>query len=481
MTALNSSGQGVLWRARSLLRSGFSKSTTIADRSRERYRRAAMTGAAATFSKVVSLGTSILTVRLTFQYLGAERYGVMMTITSVIMMLGFADLGMSNGLINIIANALGHEDRDEAKRVAASAFWMLTAVAAVFTLGAAVAYPFIDTSRLFNVHTPAAVRESGPALLVFFACFVLQLPLGTVRGTQSGMQKGFLNNLWNAFGALLSLGAVLFAIHFKAGLPVLVLSISGPLVFTALLNGVELFGVSHQELFPSPGAFSRKAATGLLHTGMMFFLQQVGYSVGMQTDNVVIAQILGAKAVADYAVPARLFSMLPGFLVMVSASMWPAYADALARSDGPWIRRSFMRVMLVGTAITIVATTFLTIFGNEILAIWVGPQMRASAIMLTVFGLQSVLYAYLQPVNFLLNGIGQFRVQVICGLLMAAVNLVLSILFVKHYGIVGAVLGTVIALLVVQVVPLTIVTKRVLSKLGQDSAKPSPEPVRAPS
>ena len=140
-----------------------------------------------------------------------------------------------------------------------------------------------------------------------------------------------------------------------------------------------------------------------------------------------------------------------------------------------------MRVMLVGTAITIVATTFLTIFGNEILAIWVGPQMRASAIMLTVFGLQSVLYAYLQPVNFLLNGIGQFRVQVICGLLMAAVNLGLSILFVKHYGIVGAVLGTVIALLVVQVVPLTIVTKRVLSKLGQDSAKPSPEPMSAPS
>jgi O-antigen/teichoic acid export membrane protein len=431
-----------------------------------------MTGAAASLGKIVSLGTSILTVRLTFRYLGAERYGMWMTISSVVMMLGFADLGMSNGLVNMVANAMGREDRQAAKGTIASAFWMLSTIAAVVSLGSIAAYPFINTSKLFNVHSPTAVREAGPALLVFFLCFVITLPLGTVRGTQTGMQNGFINNLWNILGSIASLVALLIAIHSDAGLPVLVLSLAGPPLVASLLNGVELFGFSHPELLPSPSAFSRKSASRLFHTGMMFFLLQLSFSVGMQTDNVVIAQILGAKSVADYAVPARLFNVIPGFLVMVSASMWPAYADALARSDGQWIRRSFMRVAIGGTAITILATTILILFGNRILAVWVGPQIHASAALLTVFGLQCVLYAYLQPVSFLLNGIGKFRIQVITGLAMAALNLALSILFVRRYGVIGAVLGTVTSLVLVVVVPLTIVTMRTLNKLGRHPAGP---------
>jgi O-antigen/teichoic acid export membrane protein len=472
MDNVTSSVRSFWLRARSILRLRSGKLENAQDRSRERYRRAAWTGAAAALGKIVSFGTSILTVRLTFRYLGEERYGMWMTITSVVLMLGFADLGMSNGLVNIVANSLGQRDQLAAKKAIASVFWMLSAIAIVLTLAMGIAYPFLETSRMFNVHSPTAVRESGPALLVLFLCFVLNLPLGTVRGAQTGMQKGFVNSLWSALGTIASLIALLIAIHFRAGLPVLVLSLSGAPLVASLLNGVEFFGWSHPELLPNVGAFSRDSATRLFHTGMMFFLLQVSGSIGMQTDNVVIAQILGAKAVAAYAVPARLFNMVNLFLGIVSGTMWPAYADALACSDGPWIRRTFIRVTLWGTVIAVVGTTILIIFGNRILAIWVGPQMLASPTLLTVFGLQCALYAYLQPIAFLLNGLGQLRAQVTCAMLMAVLNLGLSIYFVKHYGIIGAVLGTVIALTVVVVVPLTLVTRRTLRELAHHPQKP---------
>ncbi len=425
------------------------------------------------------MGTSILTVRLTFRYLGAERYGMWMTITSVVLMLGFADLGMSNGLINMVANAMGREDRKAAKESVTSAFWMLSAIAAAVTLGMIAVYPFINTSRLFNVHSPTAIRESGPALLVFFICFAANLPLGVVRSTQLGMQNAFIGNLWSTLGTVASLVALLIAIRLHAGLPLLVLSLSGPPVLAWLLNGVELFGFSQPDLLPSLNSFSRESASRLFRTGMMFFLLQLSVTVGMQTDNVVIAQIMGAKAVAAYAVPARLFNIIPGFLAMVSVSMWPAYADALARSDGPWIRKSFIRVTAFGTAITILATALLVIFGNRIMAFWVGPQVHASAALLVVFAMQCLLYSYLHPILFLMNATGQFRVTVISGLAMAASNLALSILLVKRYGIIGAVLGTVTSLLIVQAVPLTLVTTRLLRRFGQKPAGPDAEPLSA--
>lgn len=206
----------------------------------------------------------------------------------------------------------------------------------------------------------------------------------------------------------------------------------------------------------------------------MFFLLQVSISVGMQTDNVVIAQILGAKAVAAYAVPARLFNIIASFITLLSGSMWPAYADAMARRDGPWIQRSFRRVMLAGTLITLGATIVLVVLGNRLLALWVGPQMQASLMLLTIFGLQCLVFSYLQPINFLLNGIGELKSQVVCAVAMAVVNLGLSIFFVKRYGIVGAVLGTFVAQLTVQVIPLTVIARTQLKKLGEIDPISSP-------
>lgn len=450
------------------------KPESAEEHSRERYRRAAMTGTTAALGRVVSLGTSIITVGLTFRYLGAERYGMWMTISSVVMMFVFADLGMNNGLINVIADATGKADLKTARQATASAFWLLSAVALLITFFGVIAYPHLNTSRIFNVQSSLAIQESGPALLAFFLCFVMNVPLGIVRATQTGLQCAYVNNLWRMLGSLSSLGALLIAIHLRAGLPALVLSLSGPPVLIAILNGAELFGWSHRELLPHPRDFSRAVASRLLHIGLMFFLLQVSISVGMQTDNVVIAQILGAKAVASYAVPARLFNIVVSFVTMLSGSMWPAYADAMARRDSHWIRKTFRRVTLAGTLITLGVTALLVLLGNQILALWVGPQMQASTWLLVIFALQCLVYSYLQPINFLLNGIGELKSQVICAIAMAAVNLGLSILFVRRIGIAGAVLGTLVAQLAVQTIPLTIIARTRLRNL--DEISPASEP-----
>ena len=128
-------------------------------RSRDRYLRAAFTGGASALFKVVSFGTSILTVRWTLHYLGAERYGMWITITSVVMLLMFSDLGMGNGLIKAVADSMGRDDVQEARKAITSAFVMLTGIAILLALLSIAIYPFVDSSRLFNVHSYLAVRE----------------------------------------------------------------------------------------------------------------------------------------------------------------------------------------------------------------------------------------------------------------------------------------------------------------------------------
>ena len=441
-------------------------SEVLLNRSHERYRLAALNGISGLLCRMTSFIASVLTVSLTFRYLGAERYGMWMTITSIVAMLGFADLGMSNGLINLIAEALGKESIDEARKAASSAFWILCVTASIMLVIGVVSYPYLNAAAIFNVSSSKARGEAGPALAVFALCFISQIPLGAVRGVQSGLQKGFANNLWASAGAAGSLIGMLIAIHFEMGLPFLILSVSGPPILAMLLNGVELFGFSHPELRPDPKHFSSQVASNVLHTGFMYLILQLSITIGVQTDNVVIAQILGSKAVADYAVPARMFNLVTSFLVMLSGVMLPAYADAFARNDGLWIRRTFLRISVIGTVVACASALFLVIWGNRILKIWVGPQIQASTVLLLTFASLSVVYAYLQPINFMLSGIRRFKVAVICAILNAVVNLGLSIFFVKRLGIIGAVLGTLVSYVLIQVIPLTFETWRVLKGLA---------------
>ena len=73
------------------LRSLLSISPTSEDeqgRSVKRYRRVALTAMTSILSKVIVLATTIISVPLTFHYLGAERYGLWMTITSSVLFSG---------------------------------------------------------------------------------------------------------------------------------------------------------------------------------------------------------------------------------------------------------------------------------------------------------------------------------------------------------------------------------------------------------
>lgn len=460
-------GQAAISRILTAFRRNPVTPDTAHGRSRERYRRAALWGSTSFIAKALSMGVSLITVRLAFRYLGAERYGMWMTITSIVLMFGSADLGMSGGLVNHIADAAGRGDKDDERRASSSAFWMLSGVTSILAIGMLAAYPFLNTARMFNVHSPTAIHESGPAFLAFFYCFVLNLPLGTARGVQVGLQKGYVNSLWLILGIILSLVALLIAIHLRVSLAILVLSLSGPPLIASILNATELFGWSHRELMPRLKNFSRAAASRLLHTGLMYFLLQLSLTIGMQTDNVVIAQILGAKSVADYAVPARLFNILIALSSMVTGTFWPAYTEAFARSEGAWVRRAFLRVTTVLLGANLLGATVLILFGNRILAFWIGREFQTSTGLFAALGAMSVISSFVGSTSVLLNGLSKFRAQVIFGLLMAGLNLPLSIFFVRRYGIVGAALGTIIAQTLVQVIPMTILVRDSLRDISR--------------
>src|ERR1700692_3845800 len=76
----------------------------------------------------VQVSTSLITIPLTVHYLGDERFGLWMTISSVLAMANFADFGIGNGLLNAVADAYGKDDYERIRRAVSSGFAVLFGV-----------------------------------------------------------------------------------------------------------------------------------------------------------------------------------------------------------------------------------------------------------------------------------------------------------------------------------------------------------------
>lgn len=449
----------------SVLRLKTFDTSTPEGRSKERYRRAALTTLAQVFTKGVSALTILVSVPLTLNYLGTERFGMWMTISSVVLMLGFADLGMGLGLMNAVSEAHGREDRQAAVNSVSSGFVMLSTVALVILAGFALAYPFIPWPGLFNVKSQIAVQEAGPAMAVFVACFALNLPLGVVQRVQMGYQEGFVNSLWESAGKVLGLLGLLLVIYLQAGLVWLVLAVAGAPVLAWLFNSLILFGFRRPWLRPRWNQANFAGAAKIFRIGIMFFFLQITVSLAFTSDNLVAAQVIGPEAVAQYSVAYRMFSVAMLMASLLAGPLWPAYGEALARGDIPWVKRTLIRSLVITIFIAGIPSLFFVILGPWIIQLWVGSGITISFLLLLGLGLWTTMSAVGHAMAMFLNGANILRFQVVCGLIMAVSALGAKIWLAKTIGLPGIIWGTIIAFFFCCLLPYGFYVSRLFSKL----------------
>lgn len=434
-------------------------------RAKQRYQRAGLTAVVALGARGLTMLMSLLTVPLTLNYLGPERYGMWMTISSIIALLSFTDLGVGNGLINAVTRAIARSDLADARRQVSSAFMILMLVAAGVGILFVLTYPVVSWARVFAVSSTLAVSEAGPGMAAWVACFLLGLPLSVAAQVRLGRQEGYFVHMLSVGGNLVAVAALLIVILTRQGLPALVFAMAGPPLLAMGLNWVLLFGRHAAALRPSLRLVSLRTGWALLRAGFLFFVLQIAIAVAFTSDSLVAAQVIGPVAVAEYAVVSKLF-MIPTLIVATILSpLWPAYGDAIARGDLLWARSTLVRSLRGGLAVTVPLSVFLVTFGMPIIRLWVGPTVTPPLLLLLGFGIWVVMSAVGTSVAMLLNGAHEIGVQAAAAVVMALANITLSIWLASRIGVAGVMWGTVITYGVFTLLPMAFYVPRVLRRI----------------
>ena len=314
-------------------------------------------------------------------------------------------------------------------------------------------------------------------MAVFIVVWAVNIPLDVVQRVQIGYQKGFVNYLWQGLGSVFTLAGALIAIKLQAGLPWLVLALTGGPLLGVALNGVVEFGWVRPWLRPAWSCVRRAVAGRIMRLGAMFFLLQLAMTVGYATDNIVIAQVLGSAQVTQYAVPARLFAFITMLVSMLMAPLWPAYGEALARGDAAWAARTLRRSLILTAFLAGAPSVVLVVFGSQILHLWVGNSVNAGTWLLLGLCFWTLLSCLGATAAFFLNGSGRLRFQVACALVMAPTALVLKILFAHWWGVAGVAWATVIPYTLFVVIPTAVYLPRLLKRMMPLETSSAPEAV----
>jgi O-antigen/teichoic acid export membrane protein len=431
-------------------------------RSLERYRRITLTAFTSLGAKGITLLTAVVVVPLTFRYLGPERYGLWMTITSFVLFLGFADLGIGNGLTARIAESHGQENQAEAAKCVSCAFYFLLPLSAILMLVFAGAFHHVSWQSVYGVRSPLAVREAGWATAVLLVCSALNMPLGTALRVELGYQQGYVADIWNASGSLLALAGILFVVKHGGGLPQLVLAVAAlPLVVNAV-NWIVQFWFIRPELRPRISLFDIATARQLFAIGGLFFVQQCFGLIYYLSDNIVIARTMGATEVARYAVLQRIFSigLITQYFV---APLWPAISEAVARHDLHWAartaRRALAGILLLGT----VCSVSLLMASRYLMKRWSGVDPGPIDSLRIGFAVWVVLVGYIATMNALLNQRAVMKFHVLIFGLASLTSLALKLFFATHGSIAGVIWATNIGFGVIYVVPAAVLSLRSLS------------------
>lgn len=422
-------------------------------RAAERYRRAALTALSAAIARAATITVAFVSVPLCIGYLGNERYGMWLTLSSLFSFAYVADLGVTAGLQLAISRCDARDDQVEARRYVASAMAILLTTCAVGALVLGILLLVVDWPGVFNVASPQARAEAGLAAVVYGATWLLNILTAVVTRINYGYQEGYVTNGWQILGTGLSLSAVVVCVRLELGLPALVFALAGAPAVALIFNGTQLFGWRRPWLRPRWCDVDRSTSRRLLGDGVWYLVAGLAYIAVLLSSNMVIAQVLGAEVVPEFGVPQRVAAVLTLLIAAVVNSLLPAYTEAISRGDHAWVRRALARSLILAGLIGGVGGAAFIIGGRWLIELWVGDSVAPTLGTLTGLAVWALIAGLANGLNSFVQGAGGVRANGLQWLVAAVLSLPCQLAAVHWLGVVGVGWGLATTELLCRLVP----------------------------
>ena len=408
------------------------------------------------FIKGANILIGFLMVRITLDYLDQTKYGIWLTLTSIIGWVSFFEIGLGGGLKNRLAISLAKEDNKLAKTYVSTTYGLLTLIIFVVAIAFLFANFFIDWTEILNTDASYANELSVLVLIVFnffFVQFILNL-IGTILRAD---QRPALADSFVTLGKFVSLVIIYILIKStidseddEGSLVYLGWILSASPVVILLIASLYLFNTEYKDISPSIKYIKFEYAKDLLNLGLKFFFIQLSMIIIFQSSSIIIAQFYGPAEVTPYYIAQRLFSVIMLIFTIIAAPFQVAFTEAWIKKDIVWVKSTVKNLFILWVSLVFLSL-ILYVVSDPFFNAWIGKEQMKTIIItdrLKISMIISLLLFSLGGVfNMFINGVAKVAVQMYCHLIGAAIFIPTTYIFIKYlnWGIESVVIGSIIA------------------------------------
>lgn len=396
----------------------------------------------------VSAAVNFVLVPLTLHYLNPTRYGIWMTLSSIVAWVSWMDIGLGNGLRNKFATALAQNDNELARTYVSTTYAFVGLVSVLLFLLFWIVQPFLSWSSILNAG-PALEHEASSLAATAFSFFCLRLVVGLVGTILIADQRPASSSMLEVIATVVSLVATVALIMTVPGsLFWLGTCTSGAMALVPLAANIIYFRGRYKDFAPALRYVNVAHARELMHIGIQFFALQLVGLVLFTSSNVVITQLFGPSDVTEYNIAYRYFGIPAMVFTIVLTPMWSAYTEAYVRRDIAWITMTFRKLQRLFLAL-VLAVAVMVAIADWVYAIWVGTSVHVPFVLSLFMALYVLVIAWNNIFSYFLSGTGKIRLQLLVSAVICVFVIPLALWLARMWELrsAGVVLATCVVLL----------------------------------
>jgi O-antigen/teichoic acid export membrane protein len=447
-----------------------------------RTRRSALTYASGLLFTAVTTLTALGSTPYLVAWLTPDRYGAYRMINGWYGYLNLLDFGLGAALSPLLARALGQQDAKALRGTLGAGIRAYLCVT-LLAIGVGLALtPFIvwqvpappPPAALVALAAPAALVAPGglavlaaPAVLAalaaaqrsvwvgdlwigWVACLLSFLPLALapLRTLAEANQRGYWVNVLLTVQCLLITALSLVFAYRGWGITGQALAFSlGIMTFLGML--------AWEALRRNPGllraAFATKGDPEIWRAirGLSFpsLLLALGGRIGLLSDEIVAGGVLGIGKVPSLSLTVRLANLAQAQLQAVGNASWAGLVELYVQGDHTTFRRRLLELTKMVAVLGLAVLGPVAAYNHAFFNLWMGPKLVAFGgnQVTVIVAVNAFLLSLLSLWGWCFTGLGRARMLVAPSMLATVVNLTASILFTHWLGLVGPVLGTLVA------------------------------------
>ena len=379
-------------------------------------------------AKVVVMGVTgvfgLVNTRLIISHFGTDAYAQYGLLATFPNLMPFTDLGIGAVILNSVAGSSDLRHDAIVRRTLTTAIRVLLASALIIAttgvvLGLAGLWPTLLGAKLMD--------GGGVTATLCLVVYAAALPLSVGQRIVVGMGRSATQ--------VISQGIVSPALTCMLLLAVVVRLEAG--------NAVSVMSYVANTLV------SIVCVVVAWRTTRPLLVQALIIPIAFQTDRLLLSHLGGGQTLAQYNLAAQMFNLLTQTVSVTGMAMWPHFAKARAdgRVESPFGAARSFAAMGGGLSLVLV-----------LVAPWMASVLSDGKIELPVTLLAAnianvVVEAAKQPLGMYMTDPRGLRAQMIPVVILVPMNLVLSWVLIAPLGAAGPIAGSVIAVIVCQLVP----------------------------